>query len=52
MEEILASINRMIADDEKPGDAVARPVAERRTEVLDLTEAIDEDGTVRRFTPK
>jgi cell pole-organizing protein PopZ len=52
MEEILASINRMIADDEKPGDAVARPAVERRTEVLDLTEAIDEDGMVRRITPK
>jgi cell pole-organizing protein PopZ len=52
MEEILASINRIIADDEKPGDTAARSPAERKSEVLDLTEAIDEDGTVRRIMPK
>jgi cell pole-organizing protein PopZ len=62
MEEILASINRIIADEKKPGDATAsgvraapvaeRPAAEQKSEVLDLTEAVGEDGTVRRIAPK
>jgi cell pole-organizing protein PopZ len=65
MEEILASINRIIADEKKPGDTAAsrasggrgapeagRPAAEPKSEVLELTEALGEDGTVRRIAPK
>jgi hypothetical protein len=50
MEEILASIRRILAEDERG----ARPVPPRsRTaaDVLDLTEAIGEDGTVRHIEP-
>jgi uncharacterized protein len=49
MEEILASISRIIADDKKPGDAAGRSALEQKSDVLELTEAIDEDGTVRRI---
>jgi cell pole-organizing protein PopZ len=52
MEEILASINRMIADEKKPEEGIARPAAEPKNDVLELTEAMGEDGTVRRITPK
>jgi uncharacterized protein len=48
MEEILASIRRILAED----DGAAR--ASRRTglgDVLDLTEAIDDDGRVRHIEP-
>jgi uncharacterized protein len=52
MEEILASIRRIIAED---GDAApAAPVAEekpaRGEEVLELTEVVEEDGTVVSIT--
>jgi cell pole-organizing protein PopZ len=52
MEEILASINRMIGDEKKPEEGIARPAAEPKNDVLELTEAMSEDGTVRRITPK
>jgi cell pole-organizing protein PopZ len=52
MEEILASINRIIADEKKPGDAAAPPRAGRQDDVLELTDAVGEDGTVRRIEPK
>jgi cell pole-organizing protein PopZ len=52
MEEILASITRIIADDKQPGEATPRPAGEQKNEVLELTEAVEEDGTVRRITPK
>lgn len=51
MEEILASINRIIADDKKPGDASPHSAGEPNNEVLELTEAIAEDGTIRRIEP-
>ncbi len=48
MEEILASIRRIIAED---GDTAAAPAAvaekpQRGEEVLELTEVVEEDGTV------
>jgi uncharacterized protein len=54
MEDILASINRIIAEDRKSGDAVLRPVplaAAVTDEVLELTEAIAPDGSVRHLAP-
>jgi hypothetical protein len=50
MEEILASIRRILAEDAH----AARPLPERvraAADVLDLTEAIGEDGTVRHIEP-
>jgi len=50
MEEILASIRRILAEDAH----ATRPLPERvraRADVLDLTEAIGEDGTVRHIEP-
>ncbi len=51
MEEILASIRRIIAED---GEAGPAPAAEekpaRGEEVLELTEMVDEDGTVVSIT--
>ncbi|HXZ01218.1 MAG TPA: DUF2497 domain-containing protein [Stellaceae bacterium] len=51
MEEILASIRRIIAED---GEAAPAPAAEekpaRGEEVLELTEMVDEDGTVVSIT--
>jgi uncharacterized protein len=50
MEEILASIRRILAEDE----GGVRPMLRRSratADVLDLTEAIGEDGTVRHIEP-
>jgi cell pole-organizing protein PopZ len=50
MEEILASIRRIIAEDE----GVAAPMMPRPgapIDVLDLTEALNDDGTVRYVAP-
>jgi cell pole-organizing protein PopZ len=50
MEEILASIRRILAEDERG----ARPLPLRpraAADVLDLTEAIGEDGSVRHIEP-
>jgi uncharacterized protein len=51
MEEILASIRRIIAED---GEGAPAPAAEekpaRGEEVLELTEMVDEDGTVVSIT--
>lgn len=50
MEEILATIRRIIADDERQG--AAAPVAPKRDDnVLVLTEAIEADGSVRHIVP-
>jgi cell pole-organizing protein PopZ len=48
MEEILASIRRIIAED---GDAPATADAGRNDEILELTEVVEEDGTVVSLTP-
>jgi len=50
MDEILASIRRIIAEDEH---ATLRPPARARanSDVLELTEALNDDGTVRHIGP-
>jgi cell pole-organizing protein PopZ len=50
MDEILQKIQRIIAEDEKPEGAPA-PTPPRSAEILTLTEAVGEGGTVRRLTP-
>jgi cell pole-organizing protein PopZ len=60
MEEIIASISRIIAEDKRPEGRRAgekRPGASisaasgEKGEVLELTEAVNEDGSVRHVTP-
>ncbi len=58
MEEIIASISRIIAEDKPgterrvgataPGEA-AGPT--KRSDILELTQVVDEDGSVRRVSP-
>ncbi len=50
MEEIIASISRIIAEDKKPSEPV-RPTAADDGDILELTEAVNDDGSVRRVTP-
>src|SRR6266576_831582 len=50
MDEILQKIQRIIAEDDKPESAPA-PTPPRSAEILTLTEAVGEGGTVRRLTP-
>ena len=50
MEEIIASISRIITEDKTPSEPV-RPVDEDKSEILELTEAVGEDGSVRRVPP-
>jgi uncharacterized protein len=50
MEEIIASISRIITEDKTPAEP-ARPIGEDPSEVLELTEAVGEDGSVRRVPP-
>jgi cell pole-organizing protein PopZ len=54
MEEILASIRRIIAEDEKPADAAppadTNPAETVKDDVLELTEMIEEDGTVHHVS--
>jgi uncharacterized protein len=61
MEEIIASISRVIAEDKRPGDhrlgekkpsAAVSVGAGEVSDVLELTEAVNEDGTVRHVTPR
>jgi hypothetical protein len=49
MEEILASIRRILAEDESGGTPPPRLRA--AADVLDLTEAINDDGSVRHVVP-
>jgi hypothetical protein len=57
MEEILASIRRIIAEDEKPGEPAApaapAPAAREavKEDVLELTEMVADDGEVRHVAP-
>lgn len=48
MDEILASIRRILAEDEH---MTPPPRRTRAAEVLDLTEALNDDGTVRHIAP-
>jgi len=51
MEEILASIRRILAEDERGAVRSVVPRPGVRADVLDLTEAIGEDGSVRHIEP-
>ena len=51
MEEIIASISRIITD-EKTSVEPTRPVPEGKSEILELTEIVDEDGSMRRIAPE
>ena len=51
MEEIIASISRIITD-EKTSVEPVRPVPGEKGEILELTEVVDEDGSVRRVAPE
>ena len=54
MDEVLATIRRIIAEDEQGGRPAAAGGASgggSADEVLELTEALNEDGTVRRLAP-
>jgi len=50
MEEIIASISRIITDDKRPSEPVL-PVSGEKSGILELTEVVNEDGSVRRVTP-
>jgi uncharacterized protein len=55
MEEIIASISRVMAEDKhaadnRAGEPVASPLGEKN-DILELTEALNEDGSVRRLIP-
>jgi cell pole-organizing protein PopZ len=50
MEEILSSVRRILAEDERGAGPAPRP-SRAAADVLDLTEAIGEDGTVRHIEP-
>jgi hypothetical protein len=49
MEEIIASISRIIAEDQRPNEPV--PPGSGDSDILELTEAINEDGSLRRVAP-
>ncbi len=51
MEEIIASISRVIAA-EGGGREPVPPAAPAQDDVLELTEALDRDGAVRRIEPR
>ncbi len=51
MEEIIASISRIITDEKTLVEPV-NPVLGEKSEVLELTEVVDEDGSVRRVAPE
>jgi uncharacterized protein len=50
MEEIIASIGRIIAEDNRSSEAT-RPLRGENREILELTEVIEADGSVRRLAP-
>lgn len=50
MEEIIASISRIITEDHKPAE-VPRPVPAERSDILELTDVVNEDGSVSRLKP-
>jgi cell pole-organizing protein PopZ len=51
MEEILASIRRIISEDADPGKAPAAAATSRDGDVLELTNIVHDDGTVGRQEP-
>jgi uncharacterized protein len=50
MEEIIASISRIISEEKRPIEPTS-PAAGEKANILELTEVVDEDGSVRRVTP-
>ena len=50
MEEIIASISRIITEDQRPNQP-ATPASPEASDILELTEVVNEDGSVRRVTP-
>jgi uncharacterized protein len=48
MEEIIASISRIISEDKAQSEPV-RPSADEKDDLLELTEALNEDGSVRHL---
>jgi cell pole-organizing protein PopZ len=50
MEEIIASISRIITEDQKPNQPVT-PATTEASDILELTEVVNEDGSVRRVAP-
>jgi cell pole-organizing protein PopZ len=50
MEEIIASISRIITEDKRPSQP-PNPVGGETDDILELTEAVNEDGSVRRLAP-
>src|SRR5215472_12866867 len=50
MEEIIASISRIITEDKKPNEG-PHPVSRESGDILNLTDAVNEDGSVRRLVP-
>jgi cell pole-organizing protein PopZ len=61
MEEIIASISRVITEDRhtgnsrvseaRPGGSVS-PAQRQESDILELTQVVDTDGSVRRITPR
>jgi uncharacterized protein len=60
MEEIIASISRLIAEDKDPAgkrvgtkaqSAGAAPAPGETSDILELTQVVNEDGSVRRVSP-
>jgi cell pole-organizing protein PopZ len=50
MEEIIASISRIITEDNKPAETT-RPASTERSDILELTDVVNEDGSVSRLKP-
>lgn len=51
MDEILATVRRIIAEDESDGAPAPASVPIVSSDVLDLTEALEPDGSVRHIAP-
>jgi cell pole-organizing protein PopZ len=60
MEEIIASISRIIAEDKDPADRrvgtkaqsdTVAPALGEKSDILELTQVVDEHGSVRRVSP-
>jgi cell pole-organizing protein PopZ len=60
MEEIIASIGRIIAEDKNPADGRVRTEAQsdagasaprEKSDILELTQVVNEDGSVHRVSP-
>jgi cell pole-organizing protein PopZ len=50
MEEIIASISRIITEDKRPIEPLS-PASDEKPGILELTEVVNKDGSVRRVTP-